>query len=160
MLNYNDVISALVYNSETGDFFWKKDNKNHVKQGSKAGNLSPRGYVVIRILGELHKAHRLAWIYTFKEWPNGEIDHKNHVKHDNRIKNLRVVDRTGQNRNAAVRKDNTSGHAGVCFHKRAKKWQATIGNGKGVTHIGYFSDMQEAIDARNKAANEFGYHKN
>jgi len=160
MITHEELVSSLRYDKYTGDFFWLKNNKNHIGQGTKAGNLSKRGYIVIRVLGKLHRAHRLAWLYVHKSLPNGEIDHKNHIKNDNRISNLRVVDRVGQNRNATIRKDNVSGYAGICFHKRAKKWQATIGRGQGVKHLGYFIDLQDAIAARKKAEIDLGYYKN
>jgi len=49
---------------------------------------------------------------------------------------------------SSLRSDNTSGIRGVSWHKRVKKWCATIYlNGK-VMHIGSFHTKNEAIEAR------------
>ena len=46
------------------------------------------------MFGKLIYAHRAAWAIHFGEWPKGEIDHINGDASDNRIINLRVVNRT------------------------------------------------------------------
>ncbi|MGL9722094.1 HNH endonuclease signature motif containing protein [Symbiopectobacterium sp.] len=38
------------------------------------------------------RAHRLAWIYVYGVEPDGEIDHINGIRSDNRICNFRIVD--------------------------------------------------------------------
>lgn len=67
-------------------------------------------------------AHRVIWEMHNGEVPEGmEIDHINGVKHDNRIENLRCVDRWVNCKNAAMRKDNTSGVTGVYFMNKIKR---------------------------------------
>lgn len=158
MLTQAKLKEALHYNPETGIFTWVKLNNNQLKPNALAGNLSPRGYIVIRIYAVLYKAHRLAWLYVYGDFPPKEIDHINHIKNDNRIVNLRLADRITNNRNASKRKDNTSGVVGVTFHKRVKKWQASIGAGS--KHLGYFKTMEDAIFARKQAEITLDYHTN
>ena len=52
-----------------------------------------------------------------------------------------------------VQKTNTSGFVGVSWHKRIKKWGATISGGtKGVqTHLGYFNTPEGASEAYKQA---------
>lgn len=50
--------------------------------------------------------------------------------------------------------NSTSGHKGVTWRKDKFKWQAQIGFQRKIIHLGYFSDIQDAIDAR-KEAEEF-----
>ncbi|RXZ77222.1 hypothetical protein EBB07_33665 [Paenibacillaceae bacterium] len=58
---------------------------------------------------------------------------------------------------AKTRKDNSSGHKGVYWAKRERKWVASIGiKGKSV-YLGYFADKQDAIRARKEA--EEKYHQ-
>lgn len=50
--------------------------------------------------------------------------------------------------NKATYSNNTSGAPGVSFHTRIGMWQARIGlNGKRV-HLGYFSSLEAAVEAR------------
>jgi hypothetical protein len=48
----------------------------------------------------------------------------------------------------------------VCWKKRVSKWLASISiNGKR-KHLGYFKDIDDAIEARKNANIEYGYHAN
>jgi len=47
--------------------------------------------------------------------------------------------------------DNTSGHAGVYWHKRDEVWVAAISAGCGRLHLGYFSKLEEAVEAYKEA---------
>ena len=38
-----------------------------------------------------YRAHRVIWALVHGEWPEGQIDHINGVRDDNRLENLRVV---------------------------------------------------------------------
>ncbi len=44
---------------------------------------------------------------------------------------------------------------GVCFHKRHKKWQASINSGGRLIHLGSFGGEIEAAKAYNEAALEY-----
>ena len=70
------------------------------------------------------------------------------------IKRNTLVDGTNINfLTQKTRSDNTSGHKGVYWNKRQRKWHAQIHlRGKNY-HLGYFENIQDAIDAR-KAAEE------
>ena len=78
----------LSYSPETGLFYWRV-SKGSVAAGTQAGNPGVRGYIVIRIDGVPHYAHRLAWLHVHGEHPTGEIDHRNNNRADNSISNLR-----------------------------------------------------------------------
>lgn len=76
-------------------------------------------------------AHRIIWEMFNGAIPEGkEIDHINGVKSDNRIENLRLCDRHINCKNAAKRRDNSSGVTGV-----SKTY-----NGKWVVQIQYNGD--------------------
>jgi len=54
----------------------------------------------------------------------------------------------------ATQSNNTSGSKGVTFNKSAGKWQAKIGCGGHIKHLGYFKTMDDAISARQAAERE------
>ena len=82
-------------------------------------------------------------------WPDGEVDHINGDKLDNRLENLRVVDRAGnsQNRRKAHRDHRSCGLQGVTWNKQHKRWQAKIMANKVRYHLGYHDDPTIAHQA-------------
>jgi hypothetical protein len=103
-------------------------------------------------LGRKYFEHRLVWLIHTGDWPDRSIDHIDRQKDNNRISNLRLADRYQQMGNTKVSVKNTSGFRGVVWHKRDKKWQASIRvKGKRV-HIGLFDNREDAARAYNAAA--------
>lgn len=98
--------------------------------------------------------HRFIWELHNGPIPQGlQIDHIYHNPLDNRINNLRLVTIRQNQQN---RKFKISKYAGVCWHKRAKKWQAKITiNGK-LIHLGYFKSEYKAHLAYRKALAAIG----
>lgn len=60
-----------------------------------------------------------------------------------------------QSKNKRVRNNNTSGHAGISLHKRTGKWHAYIWDNQIRIHLGYFSDIKDAIAAREEAETKY-----
>ena len=138
--------SALEYNAETGEFRWKIRTGSRSNPGDLAGGLTPQGYVVIGLDGVRHKAHRLAWMCVHGVWPEGEIDHVNENKADNRISNLRDASRS---LNVHNRQDtwSSTGRRGVYRTSHGKPYEVKL-NLNGVTHrIGRYTDLDEASAA-------------
>jgi hypothetical protein len=107
------------YDPETGKFTVVARRRGSRKQpGDPIGKLNRKGYVYICVGKKTHKAHRLAWLYQTGAWPDGDIDHKNLVKSDNRFDNLRPVDNAmNQQNRARARADNRVGVLGVSFNR-------------------------------------------
>lgn len=114
-----------------------------------------KGYLVGGIDGKRYLAHRVVWACAHGRWPEGEVDHINGDTRDNRICNLREVDRTGNCRNAALRSNNTSGCVGVS--RSGARWLARIGTGKDRKTLGTFSTFDAAVSARKAAEKQLGY---
>ena len=79
------------------------------------------------------------------------IDHINKNKLDNRKTNLRFATKRQNGLNANLSKRNPSGHVGVVWRKREKRWSAGISIGGINKHLGYFNDIKEAIKVREEA---------
>jgi hypothetical protein len=130
------------YDPKSG-LFRRKVTKGRWKAGSFMGAQHTNGYISINVAGCKAYAHRLAWLYTYGEWPQGEIDHINRVRYDNRIENLRDVSRAENCHNNGKRGDNTTGRPGVFYNKRTKKWTMLIGRS--------FDNYEAACAARDVA---------
>jgi len=172
MITQERLKELLEYNQDTGIFVWKsrpswmfrsarsKKAWHSKHYGKQALNKRTDGYIAIKVDVKTYRAHRLAWLYVYGEWPNGEIDHKNHIRDDNRMCNLRDVTRSENQKNASIRKDNTSEVTGVSWYKTYEKWVVQIVLSGNKTTLGYFNDKFEAICCRKSADNKYGFHEN
>lgn len=150
-LKLERLIELLSYDSVTGTFTWKT-SRQKCEKGSVAGTLHALGYRHIKIDGVRYLEHQLAWYYIHGKLPEGEIDHINGIRNDNRIVNLRDVSKSENQRNSGIRKDNTTGVTGVT--RDGSRWKAQIRiNGK-KKNLGRFNTFEEAKSARLNAEKE------
>jgi len=148
------VRDRYIYDPDTGIFIRRMTMCGRAQFGQVAGSLKKAGYIAISILDRPVMAHRLAWLYVYGEWPDGEVDHINGIRSDNRISNLRIATGAQNRQNAKIRKDNRSGFKGVSLHGNSGKWQATIAlNGKR-HYLGLHESPQDAHKEYCKAALE------
>ena len=123
------------------------------RRGKAAGFYQGRGYLQISIDDRLYFAHRIAWLVHYGAHPEGDIDHINGVKDDNRICNLRLVSPAENQMNVALSKRNKSGIVGVHWNNKKSRWVVTIRK----ETLGYFTDLFEAACARRSAENRLGF---
>lgn len=152
------VAKILRYYKRTGLLAW---SKNSGKQGQAVCHTAKDGYLMIFITMDGIKcrfmAHRIAWLKAYRTMPTGEIDHINGDRSDNRIENLRDVPKFLNSRNAAKRKDNTSGVSGVYWDSTANAWRAAVRVNGSRRYVGVYHSLDSAKVAVNdfRAANEF-----
>lgn len=139
----------LVYDPETGALNWRV--ARGCRSGALAGTRTADGYTQIEIDYRLYRAHRVIWLMQTGKWPKHLIDHRNHMRADNRWKNLREATPLQNARNRRPGKSNTSGTIGVSFIASRNKWQAFIGLDNGIVNLGHFEDKTDAISTRRKA---------
>jgi hypothetical protein len=144
------------YDPATGVFRWKVSH-GRAKAGSVAGSPHSEGYTKIVVGGVGYYAHRLAWAFNHDTQINGEIDHINGNRSDNRLANLRVVPPIGNARNRCRHPRNTSGVCGVSWNKKSQKWYAYIIKNTKQISLGFYSVFSEAVAARDKAAETLGF---
>jgi hypothetical protein len=142
----------LTYDPVTGMFKHIKPDKGF-KNKEFAGCLEKKnGYRVINLYGRTYKAHRLAWLTTYGEWPSGQIDHINGDIDDNRIDNLRIATPSQNMWNSRKPKNNTSGIKGVSCISTEQRWTASIKVLRKSKTLGWFKTKEEAAAAYRAAA--------
>ena len=147
-LTAEELRKSLSYDPSTGIFRRTSNSK-------VAGCTTAFGYRSISVMGVEYRSHRLAWLYVYGCWPDGQLDHINGIKDDIRIANLREATVIENQRNAKIRIDNTTGFKGVFVCKG--KYHAQIKINGSLKHIGRFSTAEEAHAAYcNVAKEKFG----
>lgn len=123
--------------------------------GDVVGYQDARGYVQIRYEQKTYRVHRLIWEMHHGQIPDGfEIDHINGDAFDNRLENLRLVDRNENAKNLKLQARNRTGVPGVIFMNN--RYRVTIGS----KYLGYFDTLAEATRVRKEAETRLGYHIN
>lgn len=79
------------------------------------------------------------------------VDHINHNGLDNQRSNLRIVTHTQNMRNCKVFKTSKTKFSGITFFKPLNKWRARITVMGKEIFLGYFTNIDEAIQKRKKA---------
>jgi HNH endonuclease len=126
----------LSYNAKTGVLRWRG--------GDIAGCLNSTGYRVIRMDKKLMYAHRIAWVLHYGIWPDGDLDHKNRDKSDNRIANLRMASRSRNVANAPARGSLPKG----CYQLKGRsRWYSQIVVDGKVKRLGTFPTQEAAAAA-------------
>lgn len=101
-----------------------------------------RPYLVDRRGGKLHS--------KIVDCPSGyEVDHINLDTLDNRHSNLRICTHQQNQINQPLQRNNTSGICGVSWYAPRNKYRARIKICQHDIHLGYYSNLVEAIQARN-----------
>ena len=149
-LTQEKLQSLLLYDQETGQFKWLHPPNGKCKNKSVAGCVKSDGYVSIGIDGKYYKAHRLAWLYVHGYFPR-QIDHRDRNKQNNKLSNLRAADPMINGANRGLFVSNKSGHKGVFWYAKLKKWQANLTVNNVVYYLGRFNSIEEAIAARTEA---------
>lgn len=143
---------VLSYDPISGHFTRLIQMGSRGAPNTRAGTLdADSGYRVIRIDGRNYYEHRLAWLYVHGIWPP-RSDHKNLVRDQNGISNIRAATPSQNSANVPVRSTNLLGIKGVSYAKRNKKFMARITKDGVVTYLGFFDVAADAGAAYAAAA--------
>lgn len=148
---YEELARRVIYDPDSGVIRWRYMENLSAQWNGRfawklAGNKDDRGYVRIAIsIGKQFKirAHQLAWFIYYGEIP-AEIDHIDGIKTNNKIANLRHVTRAINNRNAAMKRNNTSGITGVSWREDRQRWRAIVVINGIRRYLGHFDNKEEA----------------
>ena len=121
--------------------------------GDIAGSTRPgNGYVYVQVAGVTYLAHRLAWAIHYGVWPEHDIDHRNRVRSQNWIDNLKPADQAINTANSG--KTNKSGFRGVMFAPRYSRYRARITIHGRQIHLGYYTTAVDAAKVYDAAVIE------
>jgi len=143
-----------LFEYKNNNLYWKKKCSNKSSRaviGKLAGSITGRGYRTIMVDSISYSAHRLIWVYHYgNNLDKKFIDHKDRIKTNNSITNLRIATSQGNNFN----RSNVKGYTKV-KRNLEKKWVSRIRiNGK-LLHIGYYKTELEAKNAYLEAKNNY-----
>ena len=153
------LMTLLNYNEHTG-FFTNKISRGRVSSGELAGTIDGGGYVQIKIDDVIHFGHRLALMYKGIDISESNlvIDHKNHIRHDNRYSNIQILMQSDNSRNRSRSVRNKSGFTGIrlCKVKELTTYDVSVRKkNKGVYKR--FTNIEEAVLFRNKIYSDLGF---
>ena len=117
-----------------------------------------KGYISVNINKKMYPLHRLIYKYHNEDWDitysnNNVIDHININPLDNRIENLRLVNKSQNNRNQKKKQNCSSEYRGVSWYKPSNKWRASICIDGISNHLGHFDTQEEAAEVYKKKYN-------
>lgn len=149
--------------------------KNHFSVSGDTVTVSMRGGVMLCDKEDWDKFSEYYWFIAKDGYPTScidgkfkkfhvlildcpsryERDHINGNRADNRRKNLRIIPASANRFNRGLDSRNKSGHAGVFWYERYKKYQASIKAGGKTVHLGYYENYDEAVRAREEAEKKY-----
>lgn len=133
---------------EDGVLLWKKPKAAWIKIGSIAGSDRGDGYWTVGFGGKLHLLHRMIFLYHKGYLPN-LVDHEDTDHTNNRIENLRELDKRGNAYNTnKLWGHNTSGIRGVSWDNTQEKWVVRFKHQDKYLFGGYFDDIELAKEKR------------
>ena len=171
-MEYQEALNLFNYDKQYGKIYWKPKNVYNCKSekecarwnsrfsNKEVGCLNSHGYRKTKFLNKLVSVHRLIWLMEYGEYPNDQLDHINGNRDDNRIENLRISNPLINMQNRKQNENCKSGCSGVYFNKRENKWRAHIKSNKKNIHLGYYIDLNDAVNARKQAEIKYGFHEN
>lgn len=155
MLTQERLKQLLHYDPETGVFTWIARRGKRTDLVGKVAGFDAHGYIGITIDYKKHMAHSLAWLYVHGEMPLSELDHKNRIRSDNKILNLRKATRKQNACNQSLRKRSKTGVIGVSIDAQTAMFRAHITVDAKMIHLGRFSVLDDAIHARRNAERQY-----
>jgi hypothetical protein len=140
-----ELENVLTCDFELGKLFWKKKVASKVVVGQEAGSTRADGYKLIQVNKRRYLVHQVIFALKHKYFAK-ELDHINGNPFDNRVENLRAVNRHENNYNRRTPSHNTSGIKGVFMQKRGKTWSARLTTKSKLFRVGGFATKELAFE--------------
>lgn len=141
-LTQDRLKELLEYNPDTGKFTRIKAAGPR-KTGESPGHMNS-GYLYITIDNVTYPAHRLAFLYQTGAYPNSDVDHINMIRSDNRIENLRIVNRRQNMLNMRSHRDSELGKKNIFFRKDTNTYSVRATAEGRYRSFGCYKDLELA----------------
>lgn len=139
---------GVEYTSKGEEFYFDLEDYDKIKD--YYWSINSCGYVVC--INEKISMHNLIMNNVDNR---NYVDHIHHKTNDNRKSELRITTHSHNCMNRNFPKNTKSGVTGVTWCTNVNKWRVRVGvNNKRIT-IGYFDDLNEAIQSRKEAENKY-----
>lgn len=148
------IFDVINYNPLTGVITWTVDVSSKCRAGMVAGTVGDDGYIRIGYKGRYHKAHRLGWEIHNGPIPKGFfIDHKDRIRCNNGLDNLRLAARQQNNQNSNDRKRKS----GLPRNIRQLKagYQVVVKINKQKVRFGVYQDLELAVLVENEVRSKY-----
>lgn len=145
-----DMSQYLRYDSLTGIFTWiKRTSKfSSIKIGQQAGSINGDGYLIFMFKGVHYRCCRIAWLFYYGVLPSDLIDHRDGIRINDCIANLRECSNMLNQQNRKYAKYGTAtGLLGVSFQAKTGKYATKIRVDKKTIFIGLFNTPEQANQA-------------
>jgi len=166
------LIQLLTYDPQSGKLHWKARDRSefanarswatwNAQNADKPAfeTVGRNGYHRGTLEGISVQAHRVIWkLMTGVD--ADQVDHINGVRTDNTWVNLRSVTAKQNRKNVALLSSNKTGVHGVMLYKRWPGSKPVYWVRIGTKTLGYFEDLDEAIQVRKTAEIQRDYHPN
>jgi hypothetical protein len=123
-LTADTLRSYFSYDPRTGLLSWKIKRKGIIP--GPISTLDHSGYVVVTVDRKRRYVHRIIYKMFYDLPDNMFIDHINGNKSDNRLDNLRLTDRSGNELNKPLTSRNTTGYKNISYYSADKSYVAEL----------------------------------
>lgn len=149
----------FVYEPANGWLTNRFSRSSRALAGERAGCADGK-YRSVYVDGTKYREHQIVWIYVYGNWPD-YIDHRDGDGTNNRLSNLRKVDKYESNQNV-THVVGLSGLRGALLDSERSKWRSYIHVRGRSIFLGRFDTPEEAnqayLAAVDKYHGEFAIH--
>jgi len=140
---------GIGYDSNNNHFYFDLENYDKIKNHTwiQKGNKDQR--FITWIDNKIVYMHH--FVLDIINSQDFVIDHINRKPFDNKKINLRMCSQHENSMNCSLSKNNTTGYNGVSYIEKLNKYRAYIMLNRKQIHLGLFSDINDAIEARKEA---------
>ena len=137
---------------------WRRKESNTRVVGKRLGTLTLDGYRIVNFKTKDGKKHRMLCHRIIFYMTNGYlpelVDHKDQNPRNDKPDNLREADKSLNDLNTPVRKNNKTGVKGV-FRTSSGKYEASIWRNSKKNYLGLFETAESARLAIEESKNDF-----